>query len=209
MNERRFSKLGIGAVVVASSTAVVLFVPPIRNWVFSHKIWPFKLPWDITPEQVRELEAVAQPGDVVVERNLHSWHWMLFCWASTGSTWVHAAIVDQRKKLINMFITVQEQDFSTYLEKQSTRVVLLRPPYRDEASKQRALRYARSKLGTQFDPYFNDRAGSCVGLIGASLEEGGVPVQRRRAFGFLKYVDGAVNLFNIPGIKKIWDSRDG
>lgn len=189
---------------VVGGTAVVLLVPPVRDWFFSHKVWPFKLPWDIRKDQVQELVSLAEPGDVVVEKNWHSWHWMLFCKASTGNTWVHAAIVDRGKKLINMFKTVQYEEFSTYLDKGSTHVVLLRPPYKDDESKNRALEFARSKIGTEFDPSFDDRAGNCVGLIGASLEAGGVHVERYPAFGFLKKVDTAWNLLNIPGIKRIW-----
>jgi hypothetical protein len=185
----------------------ILLVPPIREWFFSNKMWPFATPWDITKAEVAELKHTARPGDVIVEKNIHSWHWMLLCKAATRSSWVHAAIVDEDRTLISMFKEVKRQGFSTYLEKQSTDVILLRPPYRDSSQVKLALQYARSRISTPFDPDFNNDAGNCTGLIATTLKAGGVHVPKRRAFIVGKYIYGAVDFFNIQGVRVIWRNK--
>jgi hypothetical protein len=202
MSAKNNLKFGLFGSVAA--LGAVLFVPPVRDWVFSHKIWPLPLPWDLQPEQLQHMAQTIEPGDVIIERNLHSAHWMLFCKAATGSTWVHASIVDYDKKLINMFKVVRKEDLGTYLEKASTNIVVVRPPYAGDVERARALAFARSQLGVEFDPSFKTRAGNCVGLIGASLEAGGVHVNPRPAFGFLRPVDTASNILRTEGMKVVW-----
>jgi hypothetical protein len=199
--------LPVGLLVV--SLLILLFVPPVRNAFYGSKLWPFATPWDVTPDQITELKRVVQPGDVIVERNLHSFHWMLLCLAGTGSSWVHAAIVDEDGKIVNMMVTVRKLDVSSYLHKQSTDMVLVRPPYRDSESVRQALNYAKSKLGTPFDPSFENQAGNCTGLIAGALESGGVHVRSRPIFLLGKTVYPAAEFLKIPNARVIWRSRDG
>ncbi|HEY9871125.1 MAG TPA: hypothetical protein V6D08_18305 [Candidatus Obscuribacterales bacterium] len=198
--------LTVGLLVV--SLLILLFVPPVRNALYGSKLWPYATPWDVTPEQITELKRVVQPGDVIVERNLHSFHWMLLCLAGTGSSWVHAAIVDEDGKIVNMMVIVRKLDITSYLDKQSTDMVLVRPPYKDDASVVRALRYAKSKLGTPFDPSFDNQAGNCTGLIAGALKAGGVQVRSRPIFLLGKTVYPAAEFLRIPNARVIWRSRD-
>jgi hypothetical protein len=200
-------KLAIASGTVVALITAVLFLPPLRDWFFGNKMMPLPTPWDVTPAQVKALTAIAEPGDIVVERNWHSWHWMLFCKASTGSSWVHTALVERPGTIITMSHTVKAQPFSTYLEKQSTDLVLLRPNYPNAVARQRTLTYARSKIGTPFDPDFENPAGSCAGLVGAALKEGGITVPMRKAFGFSKNVYAAVDFLGIENSKVIWTNR--
>lgn len=193
--------------ILVVSLAILLFVPPIRDWFFSNKMWPFPTPWDITPAQVEELHEISKPGDVIVERNLHSWQWILFCIVTTNSSWVHTGLVDENKKLLTMMVSVKELPFSSYLFKQSTEVVLLRPPYKSSDDVKAAIDYARSKVGTQFDPKFKDPAGNCNGLIATALVKGGIVVPQRRAFFIGQYHWPASEFFNIKGVRVLWSSR--
>lgn len=197
----------IAVSALALALPVVLFVPPVRDWFFGNKMWPFPTPWDVTPKQVEELRAHSRPGDVIVERNLHSWHWMLLSKGFSGSSWVHAAIVDEDKSLISMAKTVKRQGFSTYLEKQSTDIKLVRPPYPNSTGIQKALQHARSKLGTAFDPDFENQAGNCTGLIATSLEAGDIDVPSRRAFLVGKKIYSSEDFFKMPGAKIVWSSK--
>lgn len=106
-----------------------------------------------------------------------------------------------------MMMTVKELPFTTYMDKQSTNVVLLRPPYRNPDDVAASLDYVRSKIGTKFDPKFKDPAGNCNGLIATALSKGGIVVpQRRASFTGQKHWP-ASEFFNIDGVRVIWSSR--
>ena len=182
-----------------------LFVPPVRDKVFSTKLWPWPLPWDTTRAELDELIALSRPGDVILESNLHGWQWVCLCFVTTGTNWVHAAIVDENKKLMTVETKAIETDFDIYLRWGSTRLALIRPPYRDADQISKALDFARSKLGTKYDASFTDHAGNCNGLVGSSLEHCGISVSRIRRFGKTLYAPDC--FLKIPGVKVIWRSN--
>jgi hypothetical protein len=202
-------KIAISVFAVVVLIMVLLFVPPVRDWFFGNKMWPYATPWDVTKSQILELRTLAEPGDIIVERNLHSWQWMLLCSISNGSSWVHVAIVTDKGKFISMAKKIVEQDFETYRKKQSTDLVLLRPNYASRKDVQKALEYARSRIGTKFDPSFENHDGNCTGLVASALKAGNIQVPMRRAFFVGKPIYGAADFFKIRDARTIWTNRNG
>lgn len=125
----------------------------------------------------------AEPGDVVIESNLHGWQWMALCLATTGTSWVHAALVDENRRLITVHKQVIETGWDIYLEWGSTRMALLRPPYASKEQRQSAIDFARSKVGTQYDATFRNHEGNCNGLVATALQQADIEVSPRRCFG--------------------------
>jgi uncharacterized protein YycO len=191
--------------LVSAAIGAALFVPPVRDRVFTTKLWPWRTPWDITEEQISELRSLAQPGDVIVESNLHGWQWMSLCLATTGSSWVHGALVDENKRLLTVHKKAIEADWDIYLEWGSTRMALVRPPYADAEQAQKAIDFARSKVGTIYDPSFEDHHGNCNGLVASALSHAGIDVRTKQCFG--KSIYPASTFFEIPGALVIWLSR--
>ncbi|MGH2505925.1 MAG: hypothetical protein ACRDHZ_00670 [Ktedonobacteraceae bacterium] len=148
------------------------------------------------------MRELSQPGDVIVESNLHGWQWMALCMAATSTSWVHAALVDGNKRLLTVEKEAVEADFDIYLRWGSTRLALVRPPYRDDKQAEAAVRYARSKLGTRYDPSFQDHAGNCNGLVASALAHAGVPVEQKQCWGLKVYAPDC--FFKIPGAEVIW-----
>lgn len=201
-------KILLGLSVCVVVIAVFLFFPPVRDWFFGNKMFPFKTPWDVTETQINVLTKLARPGDVIVERNLHSWQWMLLSKFATGSSWVHSAMVIDKGKFVTMDKSINIEDFSAYLRKQSTELVLLRPPYKNEELAKKAIEYACSKVGTPFDPKFENQSGNCTGLSATALGQAGIEVKTKKAFGFAHPIYPAVEFFKIKGASIIWKSND-
>jgi hypothetical protein len=195
---------GAGLFFGGAAIATALFVPPVRDKVFSTPLWPWKLPWDTSNSELRLLKELCRPGDIIVEANLHSWQWIALACALTRSNWVHAALVDEDLKLLTVNKLVIEADFDIYMEWKSTRLALVRPPYKDAAQAKKAIDYARSKVGTQYDPSFKDQAGNCTGLVASSLIHAGIPIPIMRSVGMNVYA--ADCFFKIPGAKIIWST---
>jgi hypothetical protein len=210
MNDRKsrtrslLNKLLFATGVGGGLLATVLFVPPVRDRFFATKVWPWPLPWDTNEQELQLLKDLAQPGDVVVESNLHGWQWMALCFAATGTTWVHAALVDEKKRLLTVHKRVIETDWNIYNDWGSTRIALLRPCFRSAAQVQTAIDHARSKLGTEYDPSFRNHAGNCNGLVASALAEAGLPVKTRTCFG--RDVYNAKCFFDLPGAEIVWQS---
>lgn len=171
-------------------------------------MWPFPTPWDVTAQELDELKEIARPGDIIVERNIHSWQWMLLSQFFTGSNWVHVAVVDENKDIINMAKTVKREDLSTYLQKQSTDMRLVRPPYRSDADIAKVLKFARSKIGTKFDPDFQEQSANCTGLIASSLKAGGIEIPSRQAPLFKRTIYSAEDILNMRGGRLVWSLHD-
>lgn len=189
---------------LASGLSAALFFPPARNRFFGTKLWPWPLPWDTTRNELEMLKKLCRPGDIIIESNLHGWQWICLCMATTGTSWVHAAIVDQNKRILTVEKEAVETDFDIYLRWASTRLAVLRPAYQSESQIARALDYARSKLGTAYDASFTDHAGNCNGLVASSLVHCGFDVPVARCLGKDVY---APNCFlKIPGIELVWNS---
>jgi uncharacterized protein YycO len=195
----------ISIALASAAIGAALFVPPVRDRVFTTKLWPWRTPWDVTEDQIDELRALAQPGDVVVESNLHGWQWMTLCLATTGSSWVHGALVDENKRLLTVHKKAIEADWDIYLEWGSTRMALIRPPYAGAQQAQQAIDFARSKVGTIYDASFDDQSGNCNGLVASALNSAGIEVRTQNCYG--KPIYPASNFFEIPGRKIMWQSR--
>jgi hypothetical protein len=195
---------GAGIFFGGAALATVLFVPPVRDKVFSTPMWPWRLPWDTSESELRMLRELCRPGDVIVEANLHSWQWIALACALTRSSWVHAALVDENLRLLTVNKVVVETDFDIYLGWKSTRLALVRPPYKDDAQAQKAIDYARGKIGTLYDPDFQDQAGNCTGLVATALIDAGIPVSAIQTIG--KKVYAADSFFKIPGAKIVWST---
>jgi hypothetical protein len=187
---------------VAAALSSVLFFPPARDRFFATKLWPWPLPWDTNEHELQLLKNLAKPGDVIVESNLHGWQWMALCLATTGTSWVHTALVDENKRLLTVHKSAIETDWSIYDHWGSTRIALLRPSFETAAQAQLAIDYARSKLGTWYDPSFRDHAGNCNGLVASALLAAGLPVRTRKCFG--REVYPADCFFALPAVEVIW-----
>jgi hypothetical protein len=193
------------AAFVAIASAV-LFWPPARDKFFTTALWPWSLPWDTDEHELAAVKALAQPGDVLVESNLHGWQWIALCLATTRTSWVHAAIVDNNKQLLTVHKEALETDWSLYIEWRSTRLALIRPPYESESQKQAALSHARRSLGTPYDPSFKNHNGNCNGLVGNSLAQAGLPPETLSFLGRELYPANC--FFELPGAQLIWSSDD-
>lgn len=190
--------------VFAAALATVLFLPPVRDKFFTTKLWPWPLPWDVTPQQIEHLRQIAEPGDIVIESNLHGWQWVALCGATIGTTWVHAALVGDNGSLLTVHKEAIETDWDIYLGWGSTRIALIRPSYDSDEQRDQAIGYARTKLGTVYDASFADHAGNCNGLVASSLASVGIPVRSRKCFG--KSIYAASCFLELPGAKVIWRS---
>lgn len=206
MSEGSLRKLaGLGLLLGATlglAVSASLFVPPVRNKVFSTKLWPWRTPFDTTEAELKYLRSIARPGDIVVESNLHGWQWMLLSKFMTGSSWVHAALVDENLELLTVHQVARKADWDIYLEWGSTSIALLRPPYSSEDCVTTAIEFARSKIGTAYDPSFRDHAGNCNGLVGSALAAGGVQVATKDCFGRSLYAPDC--FFSIPEVDVVY-----
>jgi len=200
----RLSTLLLIASAIPVSLAAVLFVPPLRDKVFTTKLWPWPLPFDTSAGELELIKQLAEPGDVIVEANLHGWQWIALCSLTVGSSWVHAALVDGNKRLITVEREVINTDFDIYLKWASTRLAIIRPAYENGAQINRAISYAASQIGVKYDPSFKNPIGNCNGLVGSALSSAGVPVKTTQFFGTAVYSAGA--FFDIPGASVVWNS---
>jgi hypothetical protein len=122
----------------------------------------------------------------------------------TGSSWVHAAIVDDQKQLITMEGKVTILPISVYRSWRSTRVALIRPPYATAQAMQKAIAHARQQDGIAYDPSFRNPDASCTGVIAESLRCAGLVVSYRNILN--RHIYGADAFFKIPGVHVIWSS---
>ena len=199
---RKIASLSL--LIGGAALATVFFVPPVRNKFFTTKLWPWPLPWDTTAEELSLLRELSKPGDVIIESNLHSWQWIALCLATTRTSWVHAALVDENKRLITVDKEVVEADFDIYLRWGSTRLGLIRPPYANAEQAKEAIAFARSKLGRCYDPSFQDHSGNCNGLVGSSLVHAGIAVPQKQLFGKSIYAPDC--FFQIANASRVWIS---
>src|SRR5215475_59191 len=113
---------GAGLFLGGAAVAAALFVPQVRDKVFTTALWPWRLPWDTNPSELRILRELCRQGDIIVEANMHSWQWVALACALTRSNWVHAALVDDNLNLLTVNKLVIEANFDIYLEWRSTRL---------------------------------------------------------------------------------------
>ena len=192
------------SVAVSAGLAICVFVPRVRNRVFTTSLWPWPLPWDTTERELALLKELAEPGDVLLESNLHGWQWILLSFLGTGTTWVHAALVDSDKRLLTVHKEAIEADWSLYREWRSTRLSLIRPPYKDDSRREAAINFARQKLGTPYDPSFKLHSGNCNGLVAEALKFAGIAVAPRKCWGRELYAPDC--FLEIPDARLIWNS---
>ncbi len=199
-----FKLLTLSTALGAGALAAALFVPPVRDKVFGTKLWPWKLPWDTHERELATIRKLSQPGDVLVESNLHGWQWMALCLATTKTSWVHAALVDENKQILTVHKLAIQTDWNIYLDWGSTRLALIRPPYQNSEQSMAAIEYARSKIGTRYDPSFREHSGNCNGLVASALVHAGLPVEQQLVYG--RNVFSPDCFFRIPGAKVVWHS---
>ncbi len=192
------------ASVIPISIATIAFVKPVRTRVFTSRLWPWPLPFDTNDTELALLETLVEPGDIIVEANLHSWQWIALCSSTLGSSWVHTALVDDERKLLTMDGVAVQTDFGIFKKWTSTRLAIIRPPYRDAEQKQTVIQSVKNHLGAAYDHTFVNPNGYCNGLVGAALNSVGIPVETVRTFG--KNVYSAHNFFKIPNAVVIWNS---
>ena len=113
---------------VSAGLAVCLFVPRVRDKVFTTCLWPWSLPWDTTENELALLKELCEPGDVLLESNLHAWQWIVLSLFGTGTAWVHAALVDGNRSLLTVHKKAIEADWGLYREWRSNRLALIRTP---------------------------------------------------------------------------------
>jgi len=196
----RIALSSLGLVVVF--LICILFVAPIRNRFFATSTWPWTLPHEISRKQMNQVAALAEPGDVIVESNMHFAQWVGLSYVFTGSTWVHASLVDDRKHLITETGKVVELPINIYGTWRSTRVALVRPKYSNRRQIASAIAYAKSKEDTPYDPSFENPNASCTGLVADALGAAGIAVPYRTIFG--RRVYPADSFFKIDDAKVLW-----
>jgi uncharacterized protein YycO len=196
--------LTLSTAVGAGVLSTALFVPPVRDKIFSTKLWPWKLPWDTDEEELETIRHLSQPGDILVESNLHGWQWMALSLATTQTSWVHAALVDENKQILTVHKLAIQTDWNIYLDWGSTRLALIRPPYQNTEQSMAAIEYARSKIGTPYDPSFREHSGNCNGLVASALIHAGLPVEQRLVHG--RHVFAPDCFFRIQGSEVVWHS---
>ena len=199
-----FKLLALGTAIGTGALATALFVPPIRDKVFSTKLWPWKLPWDTHEKELETIRELSRPGDILIESNLHGWQWMALSLVTTQTSWVHAALVDENKQILTVHKLAIQTDWNIYLDWGSTRLALIRPPYQNSEQSNAAIEYARSKIGTLYDPSFREHSGNCNGLVASALIHAGLPVEERRVYG--RGIFSPDCFFKIPGAKVVWHS---
>lgn len=190
------------AAAVSAGVAVCLFVPRVRDKVFTTSLWPWSLPWDTSDKELALLKELSEPGDVLLESNLHGWQWIALAFIGTGTTWVHAALVDRSKSLLTVHKEAIEADWSLYREWRSTRLALIRPPYRDDSQREAAINFARQRLGTPYDPSFQTQSGHCNGLVAEALKFSGIAVTPRKCWGRELYAPDC--FLEIPAARLVW-----
>jgi hypothetical protein len=84
----------------------------------------------------------------------------------------------------------------------STRLAVIRPPYKDPKQIQAVLAAAQAEIGNPYDPSFQKPTGNCTGLVGECLKRAGISVQQINTFGHTIYAPSA--FFEIPGGKVVW-----
>lgn len=199
-----FKLLTLSTAIGAGVLSTALFVPPVRDKIFSTKLWPWKLPWDTNEEELETIRHLSRPGDVLIESNLHGWQWMALSLATTGTSWVHSALIDEKKQILTVHKLAIQTDWKIYLDWGSTRLALIRPPYQNTEQSMAAIEYARSKIGTPYDPSFREHSGNCNGLVASALIHAGLPVEQRLVQS--RHVFSPDCFFRIPGSKVVWHS---
>ncbi len=192
------------ASVIPLSIATIALVPSVRTKVFTTQLWPWPLPFDTNDDELNMLQELVEPGDIIVEANLHSWQWIALCTSTLGSSWVHTALVDDEKKLLTMDGVAVQTDFSIFKKWSSTRLAIIRPPYRDKKQRHTVIASVKKHLGSAYDHTFVNPNGYCNGLVGAALNAVGIPVKTVRTWG--KDVYSAHNFFKIPNAIVVWNS---
>lgn len=180
----------------------ILFVAPIRNRFFATSTWPWALPNEITNQQMKTVAALAKPGDIIVESNLHYPQWVWLSQVFTGTSWVHASLVDDRKNLITETGKVVELPINVFRTWRSTSVALVRPKYSNRRQIAMAIAYAKSKEETPYDPSFKNPNASCTGLVGESLGAAGIAVPYKIIFG--RKVFPADSFFQLANAQLLW-----
>lgn len=188
----------------AAGLALCLLEPRVRQRFFTTSLWPWPLPWDTSESELALLKELAEPGDILLESNLHGWQWIVLSLAGTGTTWVHAALVDNQKRLLTVHKEAIETEWSLYREWRSTRLALIRPPYKNDEQKHGAIDFARRNLGTPYDPSFRKHAGNCNGLVAEALTFAGIEVSPRKCWGRELYAPDC--FFKIPEATLVWSS---
>ena len=200
----RATRFGAGlCVALILLVAASLFVPPLRDQVFAMSLWPWPLPGEVTTAQLQAVQKLAQPGDVIVESNMHYGQWVALSYVFTGSPWVHAALVDNQKHLITMEGKVAVLPMSIYDKWHSTRLALIlssRTRNRSKCKKQFHMRSCRRT--PQYDPWFENPDASCTGVVGEALSHAGMAVPYEVILG--RRIYGADSFFKIPGAQVIW-----
>ena len=105
------------------SLAILLFVPPIRDWFFGNKMSvPDAMGLHHSSGQGAQASRPSgrygcgkEPAQLAMDNLLPDYNWQ-----QLG----HTAIADENQKTLTMMMKVKELDFTTYVEKQSTEVVL-------------------------------------------------------------------------------------
>jgi len=204
MLRRLITRVLAAVAILVVVLGAVLFVPPIRDRFFVMNLWPWHINGEVTSADIRAVEAVSKPGDVIIETNWHYWQWVTLCRICTGSTWVHASLVDERGRLLTVAGSVKNLPMDIYLQWRSTRLAVIRPPYANHEAAQKAISHARSKLGHAYDPSFNDQDGNCTGLVADSLHAAGIEVPSITKLGHRIFPASA--FFRIRNAQVVWTS---
>lgn len=190
--------------VLIVGVASVLLIAPVRDKFFNANVWPWPLSSDITPGEIRQVEAIARPGDVVVESNLHYWQWVALSRITTGSTWVHTSIVNYDGKLLTMDASDVKVSFKIFLEWKHT-VGTGKTDLQLERCSRTCLDMGPFAVGYTIRSSFKNPAGSCTGLVGTALQKGGISISQTVVSGHRIY--SAEAFLHAPGSRIIWISQ--
>jgi len=134
----------------------------------------------LSAEQVEEIRASLQPGDVLLETNDEYPGWQVNAKLFLKSDWVHAALYVGNDKIIDS-TTERNGVAETTLKNFSNchHLAVIRPSYKSEADRQAALQYARDKIGTPYDFDWNlsNNTLYCTEFVANALAAGPNPIK--------------------------------
>lgn len=160
-------KGGAGLGVVGKALGALMDLPrPTRNKPLSG-------------EQVDEIRAALQPGDVLLESNDEYPGWELNAKLLLKSDWVHAALYIGNDTIVDA--TTERNGVNTIDVKgfcKTHHLAVLRPQYKTEDDRRAALQYAQDSIGIPYDYDWrlDNKTLYCTEFVANALQAGPNPI---------------------------------
>lgn len=137
---------------------------------------PLATDWTVlNTEQKQRIEEAARPGDVLLVLRRKDAAPYIAQQLVFGSRYSHAAMVTRKGEVVEAEFTVHRTPLSKFLQS-ARRVVLLRPRWKDEDQRRKAVRFAEEQLGRWYNITYDstqDRRFYCSELVAKALRHAG------------------------------------